>query len=209
MVKLRAPMMSLGASGSIGNSITFSKWKGRAYARELVVPSNPKSGLQTGFRKMFGFLSQQWASVSTVDQASWDDQADAIVASAFNAYMKANQLRWRNFSPPSQAQGVSGAGDQVAWNTVPDATAGVDSVTIDWDITTANDGWGLIIYRSLSTGFTPSLANCVAIVPAGTTGADTWLDSPLDPDTYYYDAQPFTDGGSLGALTGEVNATVV
>jgi len=32
MVKLNAPLMSLDASGTVANSITFAKWKGRNYA---------------------------------------------------------------------------------------------------------------------------------------------------------------------------------
>ena len=41
MVKVYGPMMSLDATGTIGKTATFSKWKGRNYVRQRVVPANP------------------------------------------------------------------------------------------------------------------------------------------------------------------------
>lgn len=46
MAKLKAPLLSLGASGAIGKSIVFFPWKGLDVAREYVVPANPKSTAQ-------------------------------------------------------------------------------------------------------------------------------------------------------------------
>lgn len=208
MVKLRAPMMSLGASGSLGNAITFSKWKGRAYARELVVPSNPKSGLQTGFRAMFAFLSQQWTNVSTGDQATWQTLADQLVASPFNAYMRGNQRRWRNFTPPAEATPAAEAATPPTWTSEPDVAGGVDSILMSWDVNVINDSWGMVIFRALTTGFTPSISNVVKVVQLTAAGAGTWLDSPLVADQYFYDCRPFTTDGLFGALTGEVEDTV-
>lgn len=208
MVKLRAPMMSLGASGSLGKAITFSRWKGRAYARELVVPSNPKSGLQTGFRAMFAFLSQQWTNVATSDQATWATLADQLVASNFNAYMQFNQKRWRNFTGPTQNPANLGGGDAATYTSSFAATAGVDSILIDWDINSPEDGWGVAIFRALAPAFTPSLSNCIKVVQCDTAGADTWLDSPLVPDTYYYNMRAFSKEGLLHAAIAEINAVV-
>ncbi|MBA7570861.1 hypothetical protein ES708_12617 [subsurface metagenome] len=43
MAKLKAPLLSLGASGAIGKTIVYFGWKGLDCAREYVVPSNPKT----------------------------------------------------------------------------------------------------------------------------------------------------------------------
>jgi len=43
MAKLKAPLLSLGASGAIGKTIVYFPWKGLDCAREYVVPSNPKT----------------------------------------------------------------------------------------------------------------------------------------------------------------------
>lgn len=207
MVKVNAPAMSLDASGSLGGALVFSKWKGRNYVRTLVKPANPKSALQVSMRAMFKFLSQNWADLSTAEKATWTDKAEAGVYSPFNAYMSENQERWRNFLGPTQEDPAAGAGTPATLSTAT-ATAGVRQITVDYPVTTVADNWGLIIFRSLSSGFTPSISNCLAVILADTTGGKEYVDTPLDPDTYYYNAIPFTDDGVLGSAAGEVNAQV-
>jgi len=50
MAKLKAPLLSLGARGSIAKAITYFPWKGLNLAREYVVPANPKTTPQTTHR---------------------------------------------------------------------------------------------------------------------------------------------------------------
>lgn len=207
MVKVNAPAMSLDASGSLGGAIVFSKWKGRPYVRTLVKPSNPKSALQVSMRAMWKFLAQQWASISTADQATWEDRADQLVASNFNAYGSLNQTRWRNYLAPSQADPPAQTGTVGTFGT-PSTTAGTRQITVTYPLNTLNDNWGLVIHRSLTSGFTPSISTVIAVVLADSTGDVDYVDSPLDPDTYSYNATPFTDDGVLGSNIGEINGTV-
>ena len=51
MAKLKAPLMSLGASGAIGKSLVFFPWKGIDAVREYVVPSNPQTQPQNDQRE--------------------------------------------------------------------------------------------------------------------------------------------------------------
>ncbi len=46
MAKLKAPLMSLGATGQLGKSIVFFPWKGLDVVREYIIPTNPKSDAQ-------------------------------------------------------------------------------------------------------------------------------------------------------------------
>lgn len=50
MAKLKAPLMSFGAAGKLGDSLTFSKWKGISTVRQKVDPANPKTAAQTAQR---------------------------------------------------------------------------------------------------------------------------------------------------------------
>ena len=208
MVKLSGPMFSLGASGSLAKTITFATWKGRPYARELVTPANPKSGLQVGMRSMFGFLSQEWTFLTVGEQASWDALAEQLVASAFNGYMQRNQKFWRNFSSPSKDESRTETGTLGATPSTS-AVAGVRSVTVTASVVTANDNWGVIIYRDLTTAFVPALSNAIKVGRVR-TGATTFVfvDSPLVADTYFYNYQLFTDDGVIGASLGEDSAVV-
>ena len=201
-------MFSLGASGSLGKTITYATWKGRPYARELVTPANPKSGAQVGMRSMFGYLSQRWASLPAADQASWDAQAEQITASPFNAYMRFNQRLWRNFLAPTKSA-IHAQLATLATVPVLTLTAGIRSIQVDFSVTTVEGNWGVIIFRDLTTGFTPALTNAVKILRIETGFlSNSFLDSPLVADTYFYNAILFTGDGVIGTAVGEQTAVV-
>lgn len=208
MTKVFGPALSLDASGTIGDAITFSKWKGRNYIRERVIPSNPRSGLQVGFRSMFRFLAQNWDALTAPEKATWNDLADAAVISNFNAYISQNQQRWRRFTAPTQDTPASEAGAVGTYTAgTPAATGGVASVSIAHTIDNVlNQNWGLMIFKG-GTGFSTALSNCVAIILSDTLSIEyTWLDSPLVAATYYYNCRLFTDDGVLGPEIGEISA---
>ncbi len=206
MVKLFAPALSLGASGTIGNAITFSKWKGRAYLRERVIPANPKSGLQVGFRSMFKFLAQTWQDLSAPDQANYEALADSLAISPFNAFVKLNQQRWRNFLGPTQAWPPLGAGTIHTYTDVPAATGGVSSIVIGWNPLAVNDNWSVAIFKS-TTGFSTALSNCIAVIKSADTDPKAYTDSPLTAGAYFYQTRSITDEGLMGAEEGEITAS--
>lgn len=43
MAKLKAPLMSLGASGQLGKALVFFSWKGLNVVRQHIVPTNPNT----------------------------------------------------------------------------------------------------------------------------------------------------------------------
>lgn len=208
MVKLAGPALSLEASGTIANTLVFAKWKGRPYVRSRVVPANPKSGGQVGMRSMFRFLTQQWASLTAGNQATWEDRAAAAAIAPFNAFVSYNQFRARNFLAPTQEYPEA----ETAFNgTMGAATiaAGIRSITLTQAITAAGNGWGLAIYRSTSTGFATAFSNLVRVLPFSGTDDIVFVDTPLAAGDYYYNLRTITDDGALGAELGEETETVV
>ncbi len=207
MAIVHGPAMSLDASGSLAGAIVFSKWKGRNYVRQLVTPANPRSGAQTGFRASMKFLAQNWAGLSDAEKATWENRATDMIVSNFNAFTSYNQLRWRNFLTPSKDDPAAEASTPPTAATGV-ATPGVRMMTVVLtDSATAPD-WGYIVYRSLTTGFTPAISNAIAIIPWDSGGATTYIDTPLDPDTYYYRSAGFNDDGIDGALDIEFNGII-
>lgn len=201
--------MSLDASGSIAGTITFSKWKGRNYVRQLVTPANPKSALQVSTRAMMRFLSQRWTpDLSALNKASWDDDAAALAVSPFNAYIKTNLSRWTQFTTPSYETPVAGVGAPSTFITPATATGQVGQASIAWDLNALNDGWGLLIFRSATTGFTPGRDTLIGVGHLLTLTADTFIDTGLAAGTWFYNAQAFTTDGVLSAAQGETTATV-
>lgn len=196
MVKVNAPMMSLDASGTLGDAITFSKWKGRPYVRERVIPSNPKSGAQVGRRVMFGFLTQEWAAIGAVPKATWDDLADAIVASPFNAYLKEGMEGWHNFLAPSKDTPATRTGTPSDWDL---ATAAWEEnrIKLVGSGAAPGDGWGIAIFASLATPVVTAVGNCILAL-AEPSPADTpifW--TPPSVATWYFNVRNFTDDGVL------------
>ena len=208
MAIVKGPGFSLDASGSLGGAIVFSKWKGRNYIRQLVTPANPQSGAQTGFRSSMKFLAQNWVGLTAGEQATWLTRAQDMIVSNFNAFTSYNQLRWRNFLTPSKEDP---AAEISAAPTAPTgaAVAGVRMATITLTDSGTPPDWGYILFRDPLTAFTPALSNTIAIFPWDVAGATVYIDTPLDPGTYYYRSRGFNDDGIVGALDIEFSVTIV
>jgi len=63
MAKVTGPLMSLTGSGQVGKTIVFSRWKGQAYVRQLVIPANPQSADQGDNRMIVGGLGRAASAV--------------------------------------------------------------------------------------------------------------------------------------------------
>lgn len=188
--------------------MVFSKWKGRNYVRVLVKPSNPKAAKQLSVRGMFKFLSQEWKpNCGDADKASWNDRADDLVVSPFNAFMGYNQARWRNFKAPTQYDPAEETGTlQVAAGY--HATGGIRLATVGYNVSAINEGWGHLLFRSTETGFDTGFDNLIAVMSDIGAGDIAYVDSPLIAGTYYYNWRKFTFSGNLGDETGQATAVV-
>ena len=205
MVRVYGPAMSLDASGTLAETITFTKWKGRNVLRQRVIPANPKTGPQVGMRAMMKFLAQFWTSVSVGNKATWEARAKLTNIAPFNAFCSYNMKRWRSFKGPTKVDPAidTGAGGN-APTTTP--TGGIRQISLSIADGAAPPGWGWFIHRSLLTGFTPGYDNAVAVIPR--TGTPTiFVDSPLEAETYFYRICGFGIDGLKGTLEVERSAT--
>lgn len=94
MAKLKAPLLSLGASQQIGKSLVFFNWKGLDVAREYVVPSNPKSSGQTTQR---GYLTSAVDRIHTAQARDTNPlDEDDVVAYSQAGLVRATPRTWFN-----------------------------------------------------------------------------------------------------------------
>jgi len=205
MVKLNGPMFSLDASGTIANPVTFSKWKGHNYARERVIPSNPKSGAQVGRRSMFKFLTQAWNAISDANQATWQDLADQLVASTFNAYLSGNMADWHNFLGPTKTTPtirIAVPSDNVltaaVWeeNRIKLSIAGI----------ALGDAWGLCIFGQPTSPVTPAVGNCIMTVIDDSVAAHDVFWTPPEVATWHFNSIAFAIDGKQAAAGGPQSA---
>lgn len=91
MVKVIAPLFSLGASGTIGDSVTFATWRGVDYARMRVIPGYSNTTGQQLIRMLLTEASQDWSTdtVTASQKALWDAFAAGRAFSGYNAWVKA------------------------------------------------------------------------------------------------------------------------
>lgn len=81
MVKLRGPLMSLDAHGSVSKIITYSRRKSGAQVRSYNKPGRVPSYAQRGQRRLTEFIVAQWQSLSDADKAGWEANARAAGSS--------------------------------------------------------------------------------------------------------------------------------
>lgn len=206
MARVKGPLFSMDARGSIGKTLVFSIWKGINYVRRHSIPSNPKSAAQVSMRSMFTFLSQIWNGLTAGNKATWDTRADSLNISPFNVFMAYSMDLWNHYKGPSKEYPAAeaGVGGLAPITTV---SAGVKELSLSIAHGATSPDWGWIIHRSTTTGFTPSRSTAVAVIET-TADPDVYLDVPLLTGTlYYYRIQGFADDSVMGTLEAETSGT--
>ena len=91
MAIVKAPLLSLGASGQLGKTLVGTTWKGIKVMREYVKPANPQTAAQVTQRDLFTASVSAWRNYLTdADiRAAWNRSAlvSGKPQSGFNAGM--------------------------------------------------------------------------------------------------------------------------
>lgn len=205
MVRLKAPLFSLEASGTLGKSVVFAKWKGRDYARRHAIPANPKSGLQTGIRAVFGFCAAHWQIMNVAYSATWEIIAANRDLTGLNAYIAdAVDLARRNRGWRDNAYGQADGTVNAPTNGV--ATAQPNTLVVTWSAPVANPpDLCYAIYASTETGFTPDISNLVGVIDASTLQfTHRGLTSGVE---MFYRIRGLDVDGTLGSLLAQFSGT--
>lgn len=185
MAKLKAPLMSLGASGAIAKSIVFFPWKGLNAAREYIVPANPKTVKQTTQR---GYLSDAVAAIHAAQADATNPLVSAdVVAYSLYGSCEPDPRTWFN-------QAVKNWLDQKVATKLPclcsagvldNATAGqLDATLYLWEATCAA---GKFYYGTSKTALINSVAAVItaqeatATIPALVAGVKYFVQFRPDP----------------------------
>lgn len=210
MALTTGPLLSLGASGSVAGTMTFSKWKGRPYVRQLVTPANPKTPGQTTTRAMMAFLSKAWAIMPAQIQADWQALATQKSISPFNAMVGFNMALWTQWKyPQSYPQFQTLTGDVMGAATY---TGGVRQIGISHVLTTKNRGWGVAYYVSKAVNPATARQNLRLIINSegvASAGTLTGTITGLEPGTYYLGYVAFGETGTPGSAVEDATGIVV
>jgi len=194
MAKITGALLSLGGSGTIAKTVTFSKWKGRAYARQRVVPANPNSVSQQLTRNTFSDASNIWKNMGALAIAPWNSFASGQVLTGRNAFMSSYVSFLRSeldralmiFSPgskggvaPVSVSAASGVGEATVTIVPPTPPTGwtvtsVTAIAIPNVAPDAGTDFQTVAVSDASDPYTPVLTGLTAAVEYVVGGFVVW-----------------------------------
>lgn len=199
MAKLKAPLLSLGASQQLGKALVFFAWKGLNVVREYVVPSNPRTAAQTTQR---GYLTAVVASIHQM-QARATHPLDEVDKTAYALWASVVQSATTWFN-----QAVRNGLDQLRLGKTTRfygdgySTPGADKLDVGlWEMN-AYITAGAFHYGTSKT----SLINSQADVPAVDKHSCT-LSGLTTGIKYYWQFRPTLPIGALGSNSGIYHGT--
>jgi len=143
MAKTTAPLLSFGASGQMGTSIVYSKWKGVPTARRYTTPANPNSTEQQKTRGTFSYLMAVYKLLPAIAQAPWDAYISGKPLMNRNAFSMFNIPPLRGAADNSGFIGSPGNGGAIAPTTfaVADAGGGTHHASVTMGAPAVPAGW--------------------------------------------------------------------
>jgi len=208
-MKVTAPLFSLDASGTLGKAIVASKWKGRNYMRRHVFPSNPRSAAQTANRSMMAFLSQNWDALSGVDQALWEDLAAQGNFSPFNAFVRFNMNRWKQFAWPFTSPTAVAAAPSAPSISAPVGGVGQFQITITEGAGVLNWGTATVVQLTADPTLAKSLIRNISYAAFTAGLVHNVIIANLTPGTYRAKCATFNSDGDISALSASSGDIVV
>lgn len=145
MAKVTAPLFGFVASGSVGNSLTFAKWRGVKYAKRFTVPANPRTTGQVLTRDIFTMLNQFWKLAPSGLYAPWTAYSKGRSFVNRNAFQGKNIALLRNDTPLTSMLTMllsPGSGGGPAPSDVV-ATAGSTQISLAITLPEVPTGWTL------------------------------------------------------------------
>lgn len=194
MVKLTGPGLAGAASGTLGDELIFSNWKGKAYLKKHAKPKQPRTANQVAMRAIMSFLSNQWSQITPAHKATWDDLAAASRISPFNAYQRANLTRWRNFQRPSTRY-PPGPIIQLGATTGYGVIGQRLKMLCTFNILTLQEVWGMNIHHVSGDTVPIQWNDLVHIEPLPNTGWYTFTIGPFEPGLVWLCFNRFNEDG--------------
>ncbi len=152
MAKTTAPLLSLGAAGTVGGVMTFATWRGIGYVRQRVIPANPRSTAQVLTRDIFTNMGLRWKTGGTLMRAPWDRFATGQKFVGRNAYMGQNLAAMR------------GEADMDAYIGSPGAKGGLPPVSLVLTTVASLGLEAVIVGPTPPTGWTLTSAIATAFI---------------------------------------------
>ncbi len=204
MAKLKAPLMSLGASGQLGKALVFFPWKGIHAVRTHVVPTNPDTDaqkLQRGYMTAAVAAIHAAQALPTHELVQVDITAYATLAGTIKAAMTWFNMVCRGWMKQRVAalrSSIFHGGDITGGNTI--ITFNLYFTDDGANHITAGDFW----YGTSPTALIHSVAATMFDAPYLAIGDLTGLTNGTK---YYVQFRPTAHADFVGVRSGIYHAT--
>lgn len=141
MAKTTAPLLSLGASGTIAKTAVFSKWRGIPYVRQHVIPANPNTAGQQATRNVFRTMSEAWKLMPTLGVNPWNAFATGRPFVGRNAFIGQNVAAMRGEVDMDLGVGSPGAKGGLPPTGIAITTAASLGIEVDATAPAVPTGW--------------------------------------------------------------------
>jgi len=140
MAKSKSPLYGIEASGALGDTMVYAKWRGVQYVRRHVVPANPRTAEQMLTRDAFRFLNQLWAQAPALFREPWAAYSRGKPLTDRNAFIKFNIPVLRERTDLAGLIGSPGVGGGFPLVNLV-ATGGTGSITASATVPALPSGW--------------------------------------------------------------------
>lgn len=144
MAKVKSPILSIGARGQIGKSQVYGSWRGVAYARQHVTPSNPNTSAQQLTRNTLDSLMEQYKRSGPLAREPWVSATTGRPLTDRNQVVKTNLPSLRVAPDMTGYQGSPGSLSGLPpTNVVAAATANAGEIAVTVTSPQEPTGWTL------------------------------------------------------------------
>lgn len=187
MVKLKQPLLSSRATGTLGNAIQFGHWKGRSIVGRKRRPKQPRTAAQLATRIYMSWLCKQWSTLSIAETASWAAPAAATKIPAYNAFIRHNIDRFKHLPGdqywvaeypcyPSTAYPTTLATNAADFAS-PAILNGEGKFRIRYTLSPLNDNWLMAVHQISAPHPLAVYKNLIDVWTATAGGIqDRWVD---------------------------------
>lgn len=180
MARTTGPLLSMDASGSVGNALTFGKWKGRNYVRRWAVPSNPRSTGQVSIRSAMQLYTSIYKANESAVIAAFTTVGEGLKISPFNAYIRAALKAWKS-SILIEPDGTEVTGVSTDPDVTLTGTAQPRGISWSWADVDVPALWGSVLL--MREGSSPGTTTAYAVF--GSAAAESFVATGLLPATSY------------------------
>lgn len=207
MTKSDGGLFSIDQKGTVGDAITYTSYKGKAYVRKQSKRKQPQSFRQIAARSLLTFIAQSWSGIDDFGRTTWKEAALADDITPLNAQIRDAQNQ-QQLERGWRSQKIGGF-TQPNKPTAPVAIPEFKSIVFSWTRPFIfNQGtYSAAVYLKFESSVEGIFKELRLIVPVTTTSVQI-LNLPSGQEIFLR-VRETTPVGFLGDLSDEISATIL